>query len=105
MVFWKSSGAADGVEHAEFVWEAGTVLEVHFFMSENLNNGYPILVLSWVSIGLQVAMITCTNPKLTVAHELEYKVARSAGAAVGENELSSLVGCGGPPSSRLRMGL
>ena len=25
-VFWKSAGAADDVEHAEFVWEVGTVL-------------------------------------------------------------------------------
>ena len=25
-VFWKSAGTADDVEHAEFVWEVGTVL-------------------------------------------------------------------------------
>ena len=25
-VFWKSAGAADDVEHAEFVWKVGTVL-------------------------------------------------------------------------------
>ena len=29
MVFWKSAGTAAGVEHAEFVWEAGTVLAAH----------------------------------------------------------------------------
>ena len=33
------------------------------FMSENLTNVCPILVLSWVSVGLQVAMTTGTNPK------------------------------------------
>ena len=55
-------------------------------ISENLNNVYPILVLSLVSVRLQVAMTTCANPKLTVAHELEYRVVRSAGAADGENE-------------------
>ena len=38
-------------------------------------------------VRIRVAMITCTNPKLTVAHELEYRVARSAGEADGENEL------------------
>ena len=46
-----------------------------------------MLVLSWVSVGLQVAMTTCSNPKLQVAHELEYRVVRSAGAADGEIEL------------------
>ena len=25
-VFWRSAGAADDVEHAEFVWEVGAVL-------------------------------------------------------------------------------
>ena len=63
-------------------------------MSENLNSVYPILVL-WVSVGLQVAMFTSTNPKLTVAHELEFIVAKSVGAADGENELREL-------SSRMR---
>ena len=56
-------------------------------MSENQINACPILVLSWVSVGLQVAMTTCSNPKLQVAHELEYRVVRSAGAADGEIEL------------------
>ena len=38
-------------------------------------------------LGYTWPMITCTNPKLTVAHELEYRVVRSSGAADGENEL------------------
>ena len=29
MVFWRSAVAADDVEHAEFLWEAGTVLAAH----------------------------------------------------------------------------
>ena len=56
-------------------------------MSVNPTNVCPILVLSWVSVGLQVAMTTCTNPKLQVAHELEYRVVRSVGTADGETEL------------------
>ena len=32
-------------------------------MSENQINAWPILVLSWVSVGVQVAMTTCTNPE------------------------------------------
>ena len=52
-------------------------------MSENQIHVCPILVRSWVSVGLQVAMTTCTNPKLQVAHELEYRVVRSAGTADG----------------------
>ena len=55
-------------------------------MSENQINVCPILVLSWVSVGLQVAMTTGTNPKLRVAHELECQVVRSAGAADEETE-------------------
>ena len=31
-----------------------------------------------LSVGLQVAMTTCTNPKLQVAHELEYQVVKRA---------------------------
>ena len=50
-------------------------------MSENLTNVCPILVLSWGSVGLQVAMTTGTNPKLRVADKLECQVERSAGAA------------------------
>ena len=82
-------------------------------------NVCPFLVLSWVSVGLQVAMTTGTNPKLRVAHEQENQVVRSAGAADGETEwkqqscapeaklveLSTTVGCGGSPSGRLRLGL
>ena len=56
-------------------------------MSENQINTCPIVVLSWVSIGLQAAMTTCTNPQCQLAHELEYRVARSAVAADGEIEL------------------
>ena len=55
-------------------------------MSENQINVFPILVLSSVSVGLQVAMTTGANPKLRVAHELECQVVRSAGAADGETE-------------------
>ena len=29
MVFWTLAVASDGVEHAEFVWDAGTLLAVH----------------------------------------------------------------------------
>ena len=87
MVFWKSAGAADGVEHAEFLWEAGTALAVHCTMSENQINACPLLVLSWVSVGLQVAMTTCASAKLQVAHELEHRDVKSAGTADGETEL------------------
>ena len=57
------------------------LLRYNAIMSENQINVCPILVLSWNSIGLQVAMTTGTNPKLRVAHELECQVVRSAGAA------------------------
>ena len=53
-------------------------------LSKNQINVCPILVLSWVSVG---AMTTCTNPKLQVTHELEYRVLRSAGINDGEVEL------------------
>ena len=33
-------------------------------MSKNQMNACPNLVLSWASVGLQVAMTTCTNPKV-----------------------------------------
>ena len=56
-------------------------------MSENQINACPILVLSWVSVGPQVVMTVCTNPKLQVSHELEYRVVRSAWTADGEIEL------------------
>ena len=56
-------------------------------ISENQINACPILVLSRVSVGLPVAMTSCTNPKLQVAHELEYQVVRSAETADGEIEL------------------
>ena len=56
-------------------------------MSENQINAWPILVLSWVSVGVQVAMTTCTNPELQVAHELKYRVVRSARTGDGEIEL------------------
>ena len=56
-------------------------------MSEKQINACPILVLSWVSVGPQVASTVSTNPKLQVAHELEYRVVRSAGTADGEIEL------------------
>ena len=69
------------VEQAEFAWQVATVLAYIAIMSENLTNVCPILVLSWVSVVLQVAMTTGTNPKLRVAHELDYQVVRSAGAA------------------------
>ena len=55
-------------------------------MSENQINVCPILVLSWVSVGLQVAMTSGTNPKLRVAHELECQFVRSVGAADGDTE-------------------
>ena len=51
-------------------------------MSENQTNACP-----WVFLGLKAAMTPCTNPKCQVAHELEYRVVRSAGAADGEIEL------------------
>ena len=88
-------------------------------MSENQINVCPIIMLSLVSVGLQVAVITGTNTKLRVAHELECQVVSSAGAADGETEwkqhtciqvaapeeklveLSTIVGCGGSPSCRL----
>ena len=54
-------------------------------MRENLTNVCPLLLLSWVSVGLQVAT-TGINPKLRVAHELECQVVRLAGAADGETE-------------------
>ena len=55
-------------------------------VSANQINACPILVLLWVSVGLSVAMTTCTNPKCQVAHELEYRVVRSAVATDGEIE-------------------
>ena len=55
-------------------------------MSENLTNVCPLLVLSWVSVGPQVAMTTGTNPMLRVAHGMKYQVAKSAGGAHGETD-------------------
>ena len=54
-------------------------------MSENETNACPSPVLSWVSVGLQVTKTTGTNPKLQVAHELEYRVVSSAGTADRQN--------------------
>ena len=87
MAFWRSAEAADGVEHAEFVWKLVQFLRYIVIMSENQIHACPILVRSWVSVGLQVAMTTCTNPKLQVAQELEYRVGRPAGTADAETEL------------------
>ena len=56
-------------------------------MSENPINACPLLVLSQVSDGPQVAMTACTNPKLQIAPELEQRVVRSAGTADSEIEL------------------
>ena len=43
--------------------------------------------------GLQVAMTTCTNPKLKVAYELEYRVVKLMGLTSG-----------GPPTEELNCG-
>ena len=56
-------------------------------MSENPINACPLLVLSQVSDGPQVAMTACTNPKLQIAPVLEQRVVRSAGTADSEIEL------------------
>ena len=58
MVLWKSAGAA-----AEFVWEAGTVLAQHCHHEwEPDRRLLQFSRLPWgLSLGLQVAMTTCTT--------------------------------------------
>ena len=62
--------------HLQIPWQAST--------DTRQINACPILVLSWVSVGLQAALSTCTNSKCQVAHDSEYRVVRSAD---GEIEL------------------
>ena len=70
VVFWKSAGAVDGVEHADFVWEAGTILAARCHHEREPDQRLlQFSRLSWVSVGLQVAVTTSTSPKLHVAHE------------------------------------
>ena len=117
-VFWRSAGAADDVEQAEFVWHVGAVLAVHCHQEwepdQRLPNSRGVVGFGWTTSGDVYWYLS----KVSSGSRTRMQVARSAGAADGETEwkqqscirvapeekfmeLSTLVGCGGSPTGRL----
>ena len=74
VVFWRSAVTADDVEHAEFF--CGKLVQFLRHIAIMSEVAAILAFAVGLSVGLQVAMTTCTNPQLQVAHELEYQVVK-----------------------------